>query len=95
MAAEEKERRRALLEKLQTRIAAETNAALLGQTTQVLVEERQGKRWKGRTRHNKLVFFEHEGDWRGHLAEVEIIWTGPWSLVGKPRLPEPSAISGD
>jgi tRNA-2-methylthio-N6-dimethylallyladenosine synthase len=80
--AEEKERRRALLEELQTRISSEINAALLGQTVEVLIEERQRGRWKGRTVTNKLVFFEHPADWRGQLARVEITHAGAWSLRG-------------
>jgi len=81
--AEEKEQRRSLLEKLQTQIAGEINASLLGQTVEVLVEERQRGRWKGRTVTNKLVFFEDTAERRGHLVPVQITWTGPWSLVGQ------------
>jgi len=81
--AVEKERRRTQLENLQKRIAAEINAALLGQTVEVLVEGQQHGRWKGRTKTNKLVFFEDEADWRGRLAQVKITWAGPWSLRGK------------
>jgi tRNA-2-methylthio-N6-dimethylallyladenosine synthase len=79
----EKERRRAQLEELQTRISSEIHAALLGQTVEILVEERQRGRWKGRTVTNKLVFFEDEGDRRGQLAAVRITWAGPWSLRGE------------
>jgi tRNA-2-methylthio-N6-dimethylallyladenosine synthase len=82
--AEEKERRRAALEELQTGIAAEINAELLGSTVEVLVEERHRGKWKGRTATNKLVFFEDDADWRGRMAAVKIEWTGPWSLVGQP-----------
>jgi tRNA-2-methylthio-N6-dimethylallyladenosine synthase len=80
---EEKERRRILLDTLQMQIAAEINRALLGQTLEVLVEERQRGRWKGRTRTNKLVFFEDAADWRGKLAYVRITWSGPWSMRGE------------
>jgi tRNA-2-methylthio-N6-dimethylallyladenosine synthase len=80
--AEEKERRRSLLEELQTQIAGEINASLLDQTVEVLVEELQRGRWRGRTKTNKLVFFEDRADWRGQLVRVRITWTGPWSLVG-------------
>jgi tRNA-2-methylthio-N6-dimethylallyladenosine synthase len=81
--AEEKERRRSLLEELQTQIAEEINASLLDQTVEVLVEERHRGRWKGRTKTNKLVFFEDAADWRGQLVRVRITWSGPWSLVGE------------
>jgi tRNA-2-methylthio-N6-dimethylallyladenosine synthase len=80
---EEKERRRALLEELQTGISGEIHAALLGQTEEILVEERQRGRWKGRTVTNKLVFVEDEGDRRGQLLHVRINWAGPWSLRGE------------
>jgi len=64
---------------------------LLGQTVQVLVEGKkkarpeQGRRdrWWGRTRNDKLVFFEDERNWRGRLARVRVTWTGPWSLIGE------------
>ena len=80
--AEEKERRRRFLERTQERIAGEINATLLGQTLEVLVEGRCKGKWEGRTRTNKLVFFEAEGDWLGSLARVEVTWTGPWSMQG-------------
>ena len=80
---EEKARRRRLVEELQERIVREINAPLLGQIVEVLVEGRQRGRWKGRTRNNKLVFFDSREDWRGRLAKVRITWTGAWSLVGE------------
>ena len=88
---EEKERRRKVLDDLQAGIVAEINAQLLGQTVEVLVEGQKkarpehGRRgrWWGRTRTDKLVFFEDERDWQGQLARVRITWTGPWSLIGE------------
>ena len=81
---EEKKRRLDAVNQLQEEIVAEINAGLLGRTVEILVEGKQKGRWKGRTRTNKLVFFEDEGgrDWQGQLVEVEITWTGPWSLRG-------------
>ena len=79
----EKDRRRRAVEALQKRIAGEINAGLMGQTVEVLVEEKHRGRWKGRTRTNKLVFFKDAADWRGQLAQVRITWTGPWSLIGE------------
>jgi tRNA-2-methylthio-N6-dimethylallyladenosine synthase len=87
----EKERRRKALDDLQAEIVAEINGRLLGQTVEVLVEGRKkarpergrGERWWGRTRTDKLVFFEDERDWRGQLAQVRITWAGPWSLIGE------------
>jgi tRNA-2-methylthio-N6-dimethylallyladenosine synthase len=81
--AEKMERFRAL-EELQAGIAAEINSAYLGRTVEVLVEEKHRGRWKGRTRNNKLVFFEDEGSLRGEIVHVRIEWTGPWTLIGVP-----------
>jgi len=82
--AEEKERRRQAIEDLQAEILTKINAKFMGQIVQVLVEEKSKNRWKGRTRANKLVFFEDDlRDWKGKLAQVKIEWTGPWSMIGK------------
>ncbi len=80
---EEKERRRKAIDDLQAKIVGEINAQLLGETVEALVEGQKKGRWWGRTRTDKLVFFEDEQDWRGRLAQVHITWTGPWSLIGK------------
>ena len=80
---DEKERRRKAIEDLQADIVATINAKFLGQTVEVLVEEKAKNRWKGRTRNNKLVFFEDATrEWKGKLAHVKIEWTGPWSMIG-------------
>jgi tRNA-2-methylthio-N6-dimethylallyladenosine synthase len=79
---QEKERRRKAVEELQKEIAGEINALLLRQAVEVLVEERHRGKWRGRTRTNKLVFFEDEKDWRGTLARDQVTWTGPWSMQG-------------
>jgi len=88
---EEKLRRFRLLEDLQAGIAAELNGHLLGQTAEILVEEQQRGRWKGRTRTNRLAFFESSQDWRGQRVPVHIEWAGPWSLIGTPAVASPSA----
>lgn len=82
---EEKRRRHQALEELQARVVAEINSRFLGQTVSVLVEEQHKGKWRGRTPQNKLVFFEDSGEWKGKLADIEIAWTGPWSMQG--RLP--------
>jgi tRNA-2-methylthio-N6-dimethylallyladenosine synthase len=83
MPPDEKERRRKAIEDLQADIVATINAKFLGQTVEVLVEEKAKNRWKGRTRNNKLVFFEDAArEWKGKLAHVKIEWTGPWSMIG-------------
>jgi tRNA-2-methylthio-N6-dimethylallyladenosine synthase len=80
--AEEKVRRREMVEGLQERIAAEINGNLLGQKVEVLVEGREKGKWWGRTRTDKLVFFEDEADHTGHLVHVKIESTSPWSFQG-------------
>ena len=80
---EEKERRRKIIEELQQDIAGEINRRLLGETVEVLVEEKHKGKWKGRTHTHKLVFFEDTEDQRGELAQVKIIWAGPWSMQGE------------
>lgn len=81
---EEKKRRWDVLDKLQEQVVGEINRRSLGETVEVLVEERHRKgRWRGRTRTNKLVFFADAGDWRGKLAQVRITWAGPWSMIGE------------
>ncbi len=80
----EKKSRLLRVEALHERIAGELNAALLGQTVEVLVEGRDEEkgRWKGRTRTNKLVFFADERNFLGRMVQVRIERTGPWSLQG-------------
>jgi len=81
---EEKERRRQAIDDLQAEIVGKINSQFLGQTVEVLVEDKNKNRWKGRTRTNKLVFFEDDAhEWKGKLVNVQIEWTGPWSMIGK------------
>jgi tRNA-2-methylthio-N6-dimethylallyladenosine synthase len=82
--AEEKEQRRKAIDELQAEILTEINRKYMGETVEVLVEEKTKNRWKGRTRNNKLVFFEDDTrDWKAQLAQVKIRWTGPWSMIGE------------
>jgi len=77
---EEKMRRFRLLEELQEKIVDEINKKYLGQTVDVLFEEKVKNRWKGRTPTNKLVFIESNEDLKGRIIPVTITWTGPWSM---------------
>jgi tRNA-2-methylthio-N6-dimethylallyladenosine synthase len=79
---EEKMRRFRLLEDLQEKISDEINAKLMGETVNVLFEEKSKGRWRGRTSTNKLVFVESHKDLRGQEKDVRITWTGPWSMIG-------------
>ncbi len=77
---EEKTERRVGLEQLQEKILAEINNDLVGQEAEILVEGRLRGKWQGRTRSNKLVFFEHQDDYLGQLVRVKITQSTPWSL---------------
>jgi len=80
---EAKRRRFHLIEALQKEISTEKMRRHLGQTVEVLVEDRDKGRWRGRTPHNKLVFFDDPRDLRGQLVPVRVTHTGPWSMSGK------------
>jgi len=76
----EKMRRFRILEELQEEVVAEINKKYLGETVEVLFEEKVKNRWKGRTPTNKLVFVESEEDLKGQILPVTVTWTGPWSM---------------
>lgn len=79
----EKKERLQLVEELQEGLARQTNQALVGQTVEILVEGKVKGRWQGRTRTNKIVFFEDGGDWRGKLAPIKIDRATAWSVQGQ------------
>jgi tRNA-2-methylthio-N6-dimethylallyladenosine synthase len=71
------------IEELQAAVASEINSQLQGRQVEVLVEGKKKGKWLGRTRSNKLVFFEDAGNWLGQLARIQIEKTSPWSLRGE------------
>ncbi|HVF25265.1 MAG TPA: tRNA (N6-isopentenyl adenosine(37)-C2)-methylthiotransferase MiaB [Anaerolineales bacterium] len=77
---EEKMRRFRMLEALQEEIVTEINKKYLGETVNVLFEEKVKGRWRGRTPTNKLVFVESTDDLKGKIEPVTVTWTGPWSM---------------
>ena len=79
---EEKMRRFRALEELQERVVGQINRRLLGETVEVLVESKHKGKWRGRTRTNKIVFFEDPSDRLGQTVNVDITWAGPWSMQG-------------
>jgi len=79
---ETKEARRAHAEAMQHEIATEINAAFLGSTVEVLVEDKKKGKWCGRTRGDKLVFFASEASLMGQLAKVRIDKASPFALQG-------------
>jgi tRNA-2-methylthio-N6-dimethylallyladenosine synthase len=80
---EDKLRRLHMLDDLQEQIVGEINKKYLGETVEVLFEEKVKNRWRGRTPTNKLVFVETEEDLRGKLLPVTVTWTGPWSMQAR------------
>jgi tRNA-2-methylthio-N6-dimethylallyladenosine synthase len=84
-----KMRRFRALEDLQARVVGDINSRLLGAEVEVLVEGRHKGKWKGRTRSNKLVFFDAPGEWAGRTVSVTVTHTSPWSLQAEL---EPAAV---
>ena len=78
----EKKERLNTIEQLQERIATEINAQLLDKTVEILVEGKVKDKWQGRTRSDKLVFFNDDSDCMGQLINIRINKTSPWSLQG-------------
>ncbi len=80
--SDEKKARLAEIERLQEKIQAESNARLLGETLEILVEGKKKGKWYGRTRTDKLVFFSSDRDYHGQLVNLKIDKTSAWSLQG-------------
>ncbi|MGH2460121.1 MAG: tRNA (N6-isopentenyl adenosine(37)-C2)-methylthiotransferase MiaB [Chloroflexota bacterium] len=78
----EKKDRLHRVEAIQEKISLELNQTLLDLTLEILVEDEEHGKWKGRTRTNKLVFFDDPRGWLGKLARVRIDRASPWSLQG-------------
>ena len=78
--AEDKTARLKAIEALQEEVLTEINSGLAGESLQILVEGRKRGKWFGRSRNDKLVFFEDQGDRKGEMVEVCVEKTGPWSL---------------
>ena len=70
------------VEVLQEKTVTDINAKLMGATVEILVEGSKKGRWYGRTRTDKLVFFDDERDLQGHLVTIKVDKTSPWSLQG-------------
>ena len=83
---EEKHERWRVLEDLQVDILRKKNETLRGKVVEVLVEGLDRGKWRGRTTHGKLVFFEDANDRTGQAVKVQIDWTGPFSMLGRPAL---------
>jgi tRNA-2-methylthio-N6-dimethylallyladenosine synthase len=83
---EEKGRRLAILQEKQRQIQAVRNAALIGQTFEVLVsgKSRRENQWSGHTSsHRVLNFTSLQKELLGHYVQVRVTGAGPNSLVGE------------
>jgi tRNA-2-methylthio-N6-dimethylallyladenosine synthase len=80
---EEKDRRHRLIDDLQEGILARRNARWLGQEVELLVESRQKGKWRGRTPHNRIVFFEDARNLIGALVDVRVTQSSAWSMQGE------------
>jgi tRNA-2-methylthio-N6-dimethylallyladenosine synthase len=80
---DEKMRRFQMLEAQHERITQDINQRFVGQRVPVLVDGQHKGRWRGRSPHNKLVFFEDPAqDWLGRTAPVTVESATAWSLKG-------------
>jgi tRNA-2-methylthio-N6-dimethylallyladenosine synthase len=84
------------VERLQERVSQEHNDRLVGREMEVLVDGQGDGRWRGRTRGNKLVFFEDSADRLGQMVHVRIARATPWFLQGEltavEGVPVPAAV---
>jgi tRNA-2-methylthio-N6-dimethylallyladenosine synthase len=80
--ATEKRRRLKIVEDLQEEILTRLNEEMSGQTVEVLVEGQTRGKWRGRTRSDKLVFFNAPGNRLGQVVSIQISKTSPWALQG-------------
>jgi tRNA-2-methylthio-N6-dimethylallyladenosine synthase len=88
---ESKVRRMKELDQLQESILGEINSSLVEQEMEALVDGYKKGKWQGRTRTDKLVFFQGDGDWLGQLVNVKIEKASPWSLQGALVVPGSSS----
>ncbi len=80
-----KKKRFSKIEQLQEVIAGKKNSFYQGKNVEVLVEGRKKGKWYGRSRNDKLAFFEDNHDCVGKLLTVKVNKTSPWALQGEVR----------
>ena len=81
---QEKEYRLKNLDQIQERILTDKNSRLMGEKVEVLVDGHRKGKWQGRTRNDKLIFFQDGAERMGELLPLRVTQTGPWSLQGTP-----------
>ncbi len=82
------------VERLQERISTEHNDRLVGREMELLVDGQGHGRWRGRTRGNKLVFFDDTADRLGQMVHVRVTEATPWFLRGELTAVEGEPVSG-
>ena len=85
--ADEKKTRLKEIEELQKGVQSQINAALEGETVEVLIEGTKDGKARGRNRNDKLVYIEDAVERVGEVVDVEITKSSPWSLQGKVAVP--------
>jgi len=71
------------IEVLQERVSADINETYVNRAAEVLVLGKRKSRWFGRTRSDKLVFFDSEDELGGRLVSAHIVQASPWALQGQ------------
>jgi tRNA-2-methylthio-N6-dimethylallyladenosine synthase len=71
------------IEALQERVSADINETYVNRPAEVLVLGKRKGRWFGRTRTDKLVFFDSEDELSGRLVSPHITQSSPWALQGQ------------
>jgi tRNA-2-methylthio-N6-dimethylallyladenosine synthase len=83
---EEKSRRLAKINGIQTEISRQINSALVGKVFQVLLDDRAPKgdeTLQGRTSSDKVVLIKAPPEMTGTFQNVRITDSGPWYLAGE------------
>jgi len=82
ISTDEKKLRKKIIDEVQRDIQLDKNQKFIGEYLEVLVDGRERGKWKGRTRSDKLVFFEDSRDVLGKFVKIQITKISPWSLQG-------------
>ena len=83
VSSEDKKVRLAEIESLQKEILTELNVSYRNTHQEVLIDGTKDSFWRGRTRTDKLVYFEAPNLKLGDMVNVRINETSPWSLKGE------------
>lgn len=85
---EEKRQRLKSIESIQEQIVNDLGQRYVDSVQEVLVDGRHKGKWRGRTRTDRLVFFEDSRHLVGELATVQITSSSAWSMQAQVILTE-------